>query len=228
MTRINERIRVPEIRVLYGEQNDVMATSQALQAAKKLGLDLVEVAPHARPPVCKITDYGKWKYQQSKQKKDKKATAPKEKEVKFRVNIDPHDYGIKMTRAEDFLCHGFKIRFNLQFRGRQNAHKDLGFDLMNKVKVDLDGVAQVDLEPKLGGRNILMMMSPRPSDQQNRKFRSDDYEDDIDMDAHDAAEAAEDFDDDDDDDHHDTEADASAEASENDADESTDDAASKE
>ncbi len=211
MTRINERIRVPEIRVLYGDKNEVMATSQALQAAKRLGLDLVEVAPHARPPVCKITDYGKWKYQQSKLKKDKKAAAPKEKEVKFRVNIDPHDYGIKMTRAEDFLCHGFKVRFNLQFRGRQNAHKELGFDLMNLVKVDLDGVAQVDLEPKLGGRNILMMMSPRPPEQQKRKFRSDDHEEEIDIDAHDAAEAAEDFEDDDD--HH--EAEASADAPEN-------------
>lgn len=203
MTRVNERIRVPEIRVLYGEHNAVLPTSQALQKAKSLGLDLVEVAPHARPPVCKITDYGKWKYEQSKQKKDKKKTsASKEKEVKFRVNIDPHDYGIKMTRAEDFLCHGFKCRFNLQFRGRQNAHKDLGFDLMNKVKADLMGVAHVDLEPKLGGRNILMMMSPLPENQQKRKFRADDHEDDIDIDAAEAAEAAEDdFHEDEDEDH---------------------------
>lgn len=207
MTRINERIRVPEIRVLYGEHNAIMPTSTAFQKAKSLGLDLVEVAPHARPPVCRITDYGKWKYQQSKLKKDKKASAPKEKEVKFRVNIDPHDYGIKMTRAEDFLCHGFKVRFNLQFRGRQNAHKDLGFDLMNRVKVDLDGVAQVDLEPKLGGRNILMMMSPRPEAQQTRKFRADDHEEDIDIDAHDAAEA-EDHADFDEDVHHEDEANA--------------------
>ncbi len=203
MTRVNERIRVPEIRVLYGEYNAIMPTSKALQKAKSLGLDLVEVAPHARPPVCRITDYGKWKYTQSKQKKDKKKTSgSKEKEVKFRVNIDPHDYGIKMTRAEDFLCHGFKVRFNLQFRGRQNAHKDLGFDLMNLVKVDLGGVAHVDLEPKLGGRNILMMMSPLPEKQQKRKFRADDHEDEIDIDAHDAAEAAEssDYEDDDDND----------------------------
>jgi translation initiation factor IF-3 len=207
MTRVNERIRVPEIRVLYGEHNAVLPTSQALQKAKSLGLDLVEVAPHARPPVCKITDYGKWKYEQSKQKKDKKkSSASKEKEVKFRVNIDPHDYGIKMTRAEDFLCHGFKVRFNLQFRGRQNAHKDLGFDLMNKVKEDLMGVAHVDLEPKLGGRNILMMMSPMPENQQKRKFRADDHEDDIDIDAHDAAEAAEDDFHDDDDEHTEDEA----------------------
>ncbi len=207
MTRVNERIRVPEIRVLYGEYNAIMPTSKALQKAKSLGLDLVEVAPHARPPVCRITDYGKWKYTQSKQKKDKKKTSgSKEKEVKFRVNIDPHDYGIKMTRAEDFLCHGFKVRFNLQFRGRQNAHKDLGFDLMNKVKVDLGGVAHVDLEPKLGGRNILMMMSPLPEKQQKRTFRADDHEDEIDIDAHDAAEAAENSDYDDDDDDHDQDA----------------------
>jgi translation initiation factor IF-3 len=194
MTRINERIRVPEIRVLYGEHNAIMPTSTALQKAKSLGLDLVEVAPHARPPVCKITDYGKWKYQQSKQKKDKKTTAPKEKEVKFRVNIEKHDYEIKMTRAEDFLCLGFKVRFNLQFRGRQNAHKDLGFQLMERVKVDLDGSAQCDLEPRLGGRNILMMLSPRAAAAQKRKFRTDDHEDLIDLEAHEAAEAAENFD----------------------------------
>ena len=162
--------------------------------------------------MCRITDYGKWKYQQSKLKKDKKAAAPKEKEVKFRVNIDPHDYGIKMTRAEDFLCHGFKVRFNLQFRGRQNAHKELGFDLMNRVKEDLSTVANVDLEPRLGGRNILMMMSPLPEAQQKRKFRADDHEDDIDIDAHDAAEAAEDHDDDFDDDEAEDTAAAAAEA----------------
>lgn len=171
-----------------------MPTHKALAKAKELGLDLVEVAPFARPPVCRIVDYGKWKYEQSKLKKNEKPKQ-REKEVKFRVNIDPHDYMIKLTRAEDFLAHGFKIRVQLQFRGRQMAHQELGFELMSKVKEDLEGVAHVDLEPKQNNRNILMMLSPLPKEKQKRKFRHDDEE--VDLDAHEEAEAAEDFHDDD-------------------------------
>lgn len=177
-TRVNDRIRAPEIRVIYGEHNVVLPTHKALKKAKELGLDLVEIAPHARPPVCRIVDYGKYKYEQSKQKK---ADKPKkrEKEVKFRVNIDPHDYGIKMTHAEDFLAHGFKVRVQLQFRGRQMAHKELGFELMQRVKEDLSTMANCDLEPKLNNRNILMMLSPLPTEKQKRKFRRDDEEYDL-------------------------------------------------
>ena len=188
MTRVNERIRVPEVRVIYGEHNVVVPTNKALDKAKQLGLDLVEIAPNVRPPVCRIVDYGKWKYEQSKLKKNEKPKS-REKEVKFRVNIGDHDYSIKMTRAEDFLSEGHKVRVQLQFRGRQMAHKDLGFDLMNRVKGDLKGVAHVDLEPKLNARNILMMLSPLPKQQQVRKFRTDDEE--YDIDDHEAAEAAE-------------------------------------
>jgi translation initiation factor IF-3 len=187
---VNDRIRVPEVRVIYGEFNLVVPTYKALEKAKSLGLDLVEVAPKVRPPVCRIVDFGKWKYEQSKLKKNEKPKS-REKEVKFRVNIDPHDYSIKMTRAEDFLCAGHKVRVQLQFRGRQMAHKDLGFDLMNRVKVDLQGVAHIDLEPKLNARNILMMLSPLPPQQQKRKYRSADEEHEIDIDAHEAAEEAE-------------------------------------
>jgi len=172
-TRVNERVRASEIRVIYGEHNVVLPTHKALKKAKELGLDLVEIAPHARPPVCRIVDYGKYKYEQAKQKK---ADKPKkrEKEVKFRVNIDPHDYGIKMMHAEDFLAHGFKVRVQLQFRGRQMAHKELGFELMQRVKEDLSTMANCDLEPKLNNRNILMMLSPLPPEKQKRKFRKDD------------------------------------------------------
>ncbi|MDF1852773.1 MAG: translation initiation factor IF-3 [Verrucomicrobiales bacterium] len=178
-TRVNERIRASEIRVIYGEHNVVLPTHKALKKAKELGLDLVEIAPNARPPVCRIVDYGKYKYEQSKQKK---ADKPKkrEKEVKFRVNIDPHDYGIKMMHAEDFLAHGFKVRIQLQFRGRQMAHKELGFQLMERVKEDLKDMAHIDLEPKLNNRNILMMVSPLPPEKQKRKFRKHDEEFDID------------------------------------------------
>lgn len=178
-TRVNERIRASEIRVIYGEHNVVLPTHKALKKAKELGLDLVEIAPNARPPVCRIVDYGKYKYEQSKQKKSDKPKK-REKEVKFRVNIDPHDYGIKMMHAEDFLAHGFKVRIQLQFRGRQMAHKELGFELMERVKEDLKDMAHIDLEPKLNNRNILMMVSPLPPEKQKRKFRKDDEEFDID------------------------------------------------
>lgn len=200
-TRINERIRVPEIRVIYGEANAVMPTAKALAKAKELGLDLVEIAPNVKPPVCRIVDYGKWKYEQSKQKKNQKPSKQREKEVKFRVNIGEHDYNIKLTRAEDFLAAGYKVRIQLQFKGRQMAHKNLGFDLMNKVKEDLSGTANCDFEPKLTNRNIMMMLSPLPPERQVRKFRTEDEE--VDLDAHEAAEAEESHDDDHDDDEHD-------------------------
>jgi translation initiation factor IF-3 len=169
---VNDKIRCPEIRVIYGEHNVVLPTWKALNKAKELGLDLVEIAPNAKPPVCRIVDYGKFKYEQAKQKKSDKPKK-REKEVKFRVNIDPHDYAIKMMHAEDFLAHGFKVRIQLQFKGRQMAHKELGFDLMEKIKVDLSGMAHIDLEPKLNNRNILMMVSPLPAEKQKRRFRKD-------------------------------------------------------
>lgn len=216
-TRVNERIRAQEIRVIYGEHNVVIPTHKALKKAKELGLDLVEIAPHARPPVCRIVDYGKYKYEQAKQKKAEKPKK-REKEVKFRVNIGEHDYNIKLMHAEDFLAHGFKVRIQLQFRGRQMAHKELGFELMEKVKEDLAGVAHVDLEPKLNNRNILMMLSPLPKDKQKRKFRHDD--DEVDLDETDAANEADDDDDDDDwDDDHDDDIEDSDEDSDDEDDE---------
>ncbi|MCB1232760.1 MAG: translation initiation factor IF-3 [Verrucomicrobiae bacterium] len=188
--RINERIRVPEVRVLYKDANKIMPTRKAVELAKNAGLDLVEVASNARPPVCRIVDYGKWRYEQSKQKKDKQASKPKEKEIKFRVRIEQHDYEMKMKRAEDFLAHGYKLRMQLQFRGRENAHKELGFELMQKVKRDLEGMAHVDLEPKLNNRSILMLLSPLAKEKQRPRFRMEDDEEEVDFDAHDAAEAA--------------------------------------
>ncbi|MBU6180739.1 MAG: translation initiation factor IF-3 [Verrucomicrobia bacterium] len=201
-TRVNDKIRCPEIRVIYGEHNVVLPTWKALNKAKELGLDLVEIAPNAKPPVCRIVDYGKFKYEQAKQKKSDKPKK-REKEVKFRVNIDPHDYAIKMMHAEDFLAHGFKVRIQLQFKGRQMAHKELGFDLMEKIKVDLSGMAHIDLEPKLNNRNILMMVSPLPAEKQKRRFRKDGTKFDLAeteaaVDAYDDDD--EDYDDDDDDD----------------------------
>jgi len=176
------------VRVLYGKANAIMPTRRALAKAKELGLDLVEVAGDVRPPVCRIVDYGKWRYEQSKQKKSKK-TVTKEKELKFRVRTEDHDYRMKLTRAEDFLAHGFKLRVQLQFRGRENAHKELGFVLMKRVKEDLSGMGHVDLEPKLASRSILMMLSPLPREKQEPRFRKD--EDEVDFEAHEAAEEEE-------------------------------------
>jgi len=176
-TRVNERIRAPKVRVVDGvshEQLGVMPTSQAIRLARERGVDLVEVAPNAEPPVCKLIDYGKYKYAQEKHKKEahKHHKASKLKELKFRVGIDPHDYLIKMVHAEDFLAEGHKVRVQLQFRGRQMAHQELGFDLMKRIKTDLSSMAHVDMEPKQAGRNINMQLSPLPERQRVRKFKT--------------------------------------------------------
>ena len=150
-----------------------MPTAQAIRLAKEQGLDLVEVAGTVDPPVCKIVDYGKYKYMQEKHKKEahKAHKTSKLKEMKFRVGIDPHDYSIKITHAEDFLADGHKVRVQLQFRGRQMAHQDIGFKLMQRVKLDLATMCHVDMEPRMAGRNINMQLSPLPERQRVRKFR---------------------------------------------------------
>ena len=182
------------MRVIYQEINLVLPTKKALAKAKELGLDLVEIAPNAEPPVCRIVDYGKYKYDQSKQKKASPKHVVKVKEIKFRVRIEQHDYNIKMTRAEDFLDEGDKLRIQVQFRGRENAHKELGFELMQRVKEDLKTMAKVDIEPKLNGRQIVMMMSPLGPSQRVRKFRAEIPEDYQDEDEEDDQEDHEDHD----------------------------------
>jgi translation initiation factor IF-3 len=173
MTRINDRIRAPRVRVVLanGDQLGVMSAREALAKAQSLGLDLVEIAAQADPPVCKIVDYGKYKYEQAKLKKNQKSkNASRMKEVKFRVGTGTHDYNIKMGRAEGFLDDGHKVRFILQFRGRENAHKDLGFVVMKKIVEDLKTMGQVDQEARLNGRAIGMTISPLPQHQRKRKF----------------------------------------------------------
>ena len=191
MTRINDRIRAPRVRVVLanGDQLGVMSSREALAKAQSLGLDLVEIAAQADPPVCKIVDYGKYKYEQAKLKKNQKSkNATRMKEVKFRVGTGTHDYNIKMGRAEGFLDDGHKVRFILQFRGRENAHKDLGFVVMKKIVEDLKTMGQVDQEARLNGRAIGMTISPLPQHQRKRKFHlfhgelleEDDFDDDED------------------------------------------------
>ena len=147
-----------------------MKLSDALRKAQGLGLDLVEVAPMANPPVCKIVDFGKFRYDISKQEKDKKTSGTKLKEIKFRVNIDDHDYLTKIRHGEGFLDKGNKVRVQLQFRGREMAHQEFGMQLMEKVRDDLAGMSQVEMEPKIAGRNVTMTLSPLPAARRKRRF----------------------------------------------------------
>jgi len=171
--RANSRIRAREVRVIHGitnEQLGIMKLQDALRKAQSFGLDLVEVAPTANPPVCKIVDFGKYRYDLSKQDKDHKGTTSKLKEVKFRANIDPHDYLVKVRHAEEFLDKGNKVKFQLQFRGREMNHKELGNQLMQRLQDDLLTMGQVEMEPKLMGKSISMVMSPLPVNKRKRRF----------------------------------------------------------
>src|SRR5438046_5843967 len=147
-----------------------MKLSDALRKSQSLGLDLVEVAPTSNPPVCKIVEFGKIHYKITKKEKDKKPSGTKLKEIKFRVNIDDHDYLTKIRHGEEFLDRGNKVRVQLQFRGREMAHQEFGMQLMEKVRDDLSGMAQVEMEPKITGRNVTMTLSPLPANRRKRRF----------------------------------------------------------
>jgi len=200
------------VRVVVEEgqiQLGILVTSQAIRMAKERGFDLVEVAPNADPPVCKIVNYGKYKYIQEKHKKEahKHQKGGKLKEMKFRIGIDPHDYLIKIVHAEDFLAEGHKVRIQLQFRGRQMAHQELGHLLAKKIKEDLLTMGHVDQDPRMAGRNINMQLSPLPERQRKRKFKTHltgvtEHKDILHDEGHDPREDKHD-DDHHDDDHHD-------------------------
>ncbi len=181
--RHNHFIRAREVFVIGadGKPAGTMATADALALAKRDGLDLVEISPNANPPVCRITDYGKFRYEQAKKEKDSKkhGGATKVKEMQFHVNIDPHDYGIKMRRAEGFMWKGMKVKFSLYLRGRENLHKDLAVILMNKVRTDLLHIGVADQDPKLVGKSISMMLAPLPLQKRSRRFTTDDYIDEV-------------------------------------------------
>ena len=171
MTRVNDRIRAPKVRVVYEDQQlGVMSSREAVDKAKAVGMDLVEVAPNANPPVCRVCNYGKYKYEQAKLKKKSPKTVNKIKEIKLRVGTDTHDYNIKLARAEQFLDEGNKVRVRLQFRGRENAHRDIGFVVLKRVAEDLKEIANVDQQARLAGRAVNMMLSPLPQGQRKRKF----------------------------------------------------------
>ncbi len=155
---------MPEIRLIDqdGENAGVVTPSQAVQMAEEVGLDLVEISPNAKPPVCKIMDFGKFKYEQQKKAAEakKKQKVTEIKEVKFRPNIDTHDYDVKMRSVSKFLGEGDKVKITLRFRGREMAHQELGRDLLQRVAADIEEMGKVESMPKMEGRQMTMVIAP--------------------------------------------------------------------
>ncbi len=164
--RVNERIRVPQVRVISddGEQAGVLPVREALLLAQSRGLDLVEVSPTARPPVCRIMDYGKFKYEQNRRarKARKKQHVMHLKEIKMRPKIDEHDYGFKMDHARQFLADRDKVKFTVTFRGREMAHPEHGHKLIQRIIAELVEVAGVETPARAEGRMLTMVMMPKP------------------------------------------------------------------
>jgi translation initiation factor IF-3 len=162
---VNEQIRIPQLRVVdeEGEQLGVLERNEALDIARERGLDLVEVAPNARPPVCRIMDYGKFKYEESKKAKRAKQKQHQQrvKTVKFRPKTEEHDYSFKKKHIIEFLDEGAKVKVVVMFRGREMAHVELGERIIQRLLEDLQDVAMLDDDPKLEGRNLTLMVSPR-------------------------------------------------------------------
>jgi translation initiation factor IF-3 len=161
---LNDRIRSPEVRLVGpdGDQIGVVATQEAVRRARELDLDLVEVAPQANPPVCRIMDYGKFKYERDiRQKEARKKQARTElKEIKFRPKIDAHDYGTKKGHVERFLRGGHKVKVTIMFRGREMTHTELGRKILDRLVGDLGEMVTVESMPKQEGRNMIMVISP--------------------------------------------------------------------
>lgn len=141
----------------------VIPTDEAIRLSKSKGLDLVEVSPGAEPPVCKMLDYGRYKFQQQRKKTDskKKQKIVHLKEIKIRPTIDKHDYEVKMRSVTKFINAGDKVKISLRFRGREITHHELGMNLMNKIKEDVSEIAKPELEPKMDGKQIIMILTPR-------------------------------------------------------------------
>ncbi len=162
--RANERIRADEIRLIgaEGENIGVVTPEKGMELAEEVGLDLVEISPNAKPPVCKIMDFGKFKYEQQKRESEarKKQKVIEIKEIKFRPNTDTHDYDVKMRSIRKFLEEGDKVKVTLRFRGREMAHLELGRELLQRVAADLQDEAKIENMPKMEGRQMIMMIAP--------------------------------------------------------------------
>jgi translation initiation factor IF-3 len=163
--RMNEDIRVREVHLIDkdGTNRGNIPVAEALAIAQEAGLDLVEIAPNADPPVCKLLDYGKFKYQEQKKAAEarKKQKIVEVKEIKFRPMIDDHDYEVKMRSMKRFFEEGDKVKVTLRFRGREMAHQELGARLLDRVKSEFASTAKVEMEPRLEGRQMVMVMAPR-------------------------------------------------------------------
>lgn len=162
--RVNDRIRAEEIRLIGadGENVGVVSPARAIEMAEEVGLDLVEISPNATPPVCKIMDFGKFKYEQQKREAEarKKQKTIEVKEVKFRPGTDTHDYEVKMRNVLKFLEGGDKVKITLRFRGREMAHQNLGRDLLERIAGDVEGVGRIENMPKMEGRQMIMIIGP--------------------------------------------------------------------
>ena len=190
--RRNHRIKVPQVRLISpeGKQLGIIDTTKAINLALENGLDLVEVAPNATPPVCRIMDFGKYVYEEQKKSSHSKATASKIKEIEFTARIEQHDYETKLRHAEEFLDHGNTVKMRLKFRGRERAHTEIGFDVMKRAVADLAGMAHADADPKLIGRNIHVMLTPLPANKRKPKFITPSEEEPADEVSDDGAPAA--------------------------------------
>jgi translation initiation factor IF-3 len=163
--RVNEEIRAREVQLIdqTGHNLGAIDIRSALEKAQEAGLDLVEIAPNSSPPVCKILDYGKYKYQAQKKAAEarKKQKVVEVKEIKLRPMIDDHDYDVKMRSMQRFFEEGDKVKVTLRFRGREMAHQELGYKLLDRVKGDTVKIAKVEQEPRFEGRQVVMVLAPR-------------------------------------------------------------------
>jgi translation initiation factor IF-3 len=163
--RVNEEIRSPQVRLIdqEGEMLGVMTAREAIQKAYAVGLDLLEISPNAEPPVCKILDFGKFKYEQQKKRNEakKKQKVIEIKEIKVRPNIDENDYQVKMRAMKSFIEEGDKVKVTLRFRGREMAHQDIGIRVLERIRAELDGTTKVEQMPRMENRQMVMVLSPR-------------------------------------------------------------------
>jgi translation initiation factor IF-3 len=163
--RVNEEIRVPQVRLIDqdGEMQGVMSARDALLRAYAVGLDLLEISPNADPPVCKILDFGKYKYELQKKKNEakKKQRVIEIKEVKVRPNIDENDYQVKLRSMKSFIEEGDKVKVTLRFRGREMAHQDIGVKVLERIRTDLEAATKVEQMPRMEMRQMVMVLSPK-------------------------------------------------------------------
>ena len=163
--RVNTEINVTRVRLVdaRGQMVGVVGRAEALEMATEAGLDLVEIAPNADPPVCKILDYGKFKYEEQKKKNEarKKQKIIEVKEIKLRPSIDDHDYEVKMRSMNKFIEEGDKVKVTMRFRGRELAHQELGMNVLMRVRDDLEAIAKVEQMPRMEGRQMTMVVAPR-------------------------------------------------------------------